>query len=304
MTDPRPVLTIAHSPDPDDAFMWRALGDTDTGTEPLIETGRFRFRAVPADIEALNARAVERGDLDLSAVSYHVYPHIRARYAITSCGSSVGEGYGPKLVARGPLSASEIIPRGLLVARPGKLTTASLTLRLMLGAEPRSLDLSFEEVIGAVAEGRADAGLVIHEGQLTFPEAGLTLVEDLGAWWMRETGLPLPLGANVIRRDIDERFGAGSMREVAGTLRRSIEFGLDRLDEGIKAAHAFGRGVTLEQTREFVRMYVNRRTLDLGAEGAAGIAELLRRAAAAGVLPDAGEIDIVSPGRGGAVGWG
>jgi 1,4-dihydroxy-6-naphthoate synthase len=295
MPESRPVITIAHSPDPDDAFMWRALGDVDTGLEPAIDTGRFRFRAEPADIETLNARAVERGDLDLSAVSYHVYPHIAGRYAITSCGSSMGEGYGPKLVAREPMPASRITERGLLVARPGRLTTASLTLRLMLGVEPKTLDLPFDEVIEAVAEGRADAGLVIHEGQLTYPEAGLALVEDLGDWWKRETGLPLPLGANVIRRDLEDRHGPGTLREITGVLKRSIEHGLDRLDEGVAAAHEFGRGVTLEQTKKFVAMYVNPRTLDLGEAGERAIRELLSRAAAAGALPDAGEIDIVRP---------
>ncbi len=295
MPDDRPVLTIAHSPDPDDAFMWRALGDAEAGVEPLIDTGRFRFRAVPADIETLNARAVATGDLDLSAVSYHVYPHIKDRYAITSCGSSMGEGYGPKLVARDALAPEDILARDLLVARPGRLTTASLTLRLMLGAEPRSVDLSFEDVIDAVVRGDADCGLVIHEGQLTFPEAGLTLVEDLGAWWKRETKMPLPLGANVVRRDIETRFGPGSLADVAGVLKRSIEYGVERLDEGIEAAHAFGRGVTLEQTREFVRMYVSPRTLDMGDEGARAIRELLGRAAGAGLLPDPGPVDIVRP---------
>jgi len=295
MPDDRPLLTIAHSPDPDDAFMWRALGDLDAGLEPTIDTGRFRFRAVPADIETLNARALERGDLDLTAVSYHVYPHIADRYAITSCGSSMGEGYGPKLVAREPMNAAEILERDLRVARPGRLTTASLTLRLMLGAEPRALDLPFDQVIDAVLSGRADAGLVIHEGQLTYPEAGLRLVADLGAWWKSETGLPLPLGANVVRRDLEDRHGSGTLAEVAAILRRSIERGLDRLDENIEAAHAFGRGVTLEQTREFVRLYVSDRTLDLGPEGERGVAELLGRAAAAGLLPNAGPIDVVRP---------
>jgi len=295
MPDDRPVLTIAHSPDPDDAFMWRALGDAETGVEPLIDTGKFRFRAVPADIETLNARAVETGDLDLSAVSYHVYPHIKDRYAITSCGSSMGEGYGPKLVAREAMTPEDILARDLLVARPGRLTTASLTLRLMLGAEPRSIDLSFEDVIDAVVRGDADCGLVIHEGQLTFPEAGLTLVEDLGAWWKRETKMPLPLGANVVKRDIETRFGPGSLADVASSLKRSIAYGVERIDEGVEAAHAFGRGVTLEQTREFVRMYVSPRTLDMGDEGARAIRELLGRAAAAGLLPDPGPVDIVRP---------
>jgi 1,4-dihydroxy-6-naphthoate synthase len=207
----------------------------------------------------------------------------------------MGEGYGPKLVAREQIPASRIIEDGLLVARPGRLTTASLTLRLMLGAEPNTLDLPFDEVIEAVAAGRADAGLVIHEGQLTYPEAGLALVQDLGDWWKRETGLPLPLGANVIRRDLEERHGPGTLAEITGVLKRSIEHGLDRLDEGIAAAHEFGRGVTLEQTREFVAMYVNPRTLDLGEAGEQAIGELLSRAAAAGVLPDAGEIDVVRP---------
>ena len=273
----------------------RALGDVDAGAEPLIDTGPFRFRAEPADIETLNARAIETGDLDLSAVSYHVYPHIKDRYAITSCGSSMGEGYGPKLVAREAMEPEDILSRDLLVARPGKLTTASLTLRLMLGREPRSLDLSFEDVIDAVVSEKADVGLVIHEGQLTYPDAGLVLVEDMGAWWKRETTLPLPLGANVVRRDIEDRCGPGSLAALAAVLKRSIEYAVERLDEGVEAAHAFGRGVTLEQTREFVRMYVSPRTLDMGDEGARAIRELLGRAAGEGLLPDPGPIDIVRP---------
>jgi len=296
VTDDRPVLTIAHSPDPDDTFMWRALGDAEAGVEPAIETGRFRFRAVTADIETLNARAVGPGDLDLSAVSYHVYPHIKDRYAITSCGSSMGEGYGPKLVAREAMPPADLLKKDLLVARPGRLTTASLTLRLMLGAEPRALDLPFEEVIPAVAGGRADAGLVIHEGQLTFGEAGLELVEDLGAWWGRETGGPLPLGANVIRRDLEARHGPGTLREVAGILKRSIEHAVERIEEGIAAAHAYAQTGTLEQTGTFVRMYVNERTLDMGAAGEAAARALLGRAAEAGLLPDPGPIDVVRPG--------
>lgn len=293
--DDRPVLTIAHSPDPDDAFMWRALGDADAGAEPAIDTGRFRFRSVTADIETLNARAVEAGDLDLSAVSYHAYPLIKDRYAITSCGSSMGEGYGPKLVARESMDPAALLERDLLVARPGRRTTASLTLRLMLGAEPRTLDLPFADVIPAVAEGRADAGLVIHEGQLTFGEAGLTLVADLGAWWARETGGPLPLGANVIRRDLEERHGPGTLREVAGILKRSIEHAVERIDEGVAAAHAYAQTGTLEQTGRFVRMYVNERTLDMGEAGEAAARALLGRAAEAGLLPDPGPVDVVRP---------
>ncbi len=295
MPDDRPIITIAHSPDPDDAFMWRALGDVETTAEPLIDTGRFQFRAVPADIEALNDRAISQGDLDLSAVSYHVYPHIKDRYAITSCGSSMGEGYGPKLVARELLLPDEILERDLLVARPGKLTTASLALRLMLGAEPRSLDMPFEKVIDAASEGDADCALVIHEGQLTYHEAGLSLIADLGVWWKAETGLPLPLGASVIRRDLEDRHGKGTLAEITATLKRSIEHALEHIDEGVKTAHAFGHGVTLEQTREFVRMYVSERTLDMGDEGAEGIRQLLTRAASEGLLPDPGPIDIVRP---------
>jgi len=295
MQDPRPVLTIAHSPDPDDAFMWRALGDAAAGAEPLIDTGRFLFRVEPADIETLNARAIDRGDLDLSAVSYHVYPHIRGSYAITAAGSSMGEGYGPKLVAREAITPADILSRGLLVARPGRLTTASLTPRLLLGAEPRAVDMPFDDVINAVATGAADAGLVIHEGQLTYPDAGLTLVEDLGAWWKRETGLPLPLGANVVRRGLEDEHGPGTLAEIAGTLRRSIEHAMERIDEGVAAAHACARGVTLEQTREFVGMYVNARTLDLGRDGRRGVQRLLGRAAEAGLLPDPGEVDIIAP---------
>ena len=300
MAEPRDTvtLTIGHSPDPDDAFMWWPLGSAEPGSPApaSIDTGRYRFVPVAADIEELNGRAAESGDLDITALSMGAYPRVADRYALTSCGSSMGDGYGPRVVARGAMPVSALREPGVRVAIPGERTTAFLTLRLMLGVAPETVVMPFADVTRAVREGEVDAGLVIHEAQITFLDEGLSLVADLGAWWTGETGLPLPLGANAVRRDLDGRFGAGTASEVTGVLRRSIEHALAERERGVDHALGFAQpGTDRARADEFIGMYVNDLTLDAGARGERGVAELYRRAAEAGLMGAPPEATMVRP---------
>ncbi len=294
-----PILTLAHSPDPDDAFMWWPLGDASEGRAPAIDTGGFRFRPVSDDIEALNRRALEQGDLDCTAVSAHTYPHIKDRYAITSCGASFGDGYGPRVIARPDRTrpgTDWLLEEDALTAVPGTRTTAFLTLRLLLGEDFRYEVMPFEQIPKAVADGRVDAGLVIHEAQLTFSELDLELVADVGTWWTEQTGLPLPLGLNVARRDLDARFGAGAARRLTAALERSIRHAMAHRSESLAHALPFAQpGTDRDRADEFVRMYVNERTLDLGERGAEALRRLLGDGFRAGLCPDPGEIDILRP---------
>ena len=279
-------MTLAHSPDPDDAFMWWPL-------EGAIDTGPFRYRLIQDDIQSLNERAIERGDLDITALSIHAYPHVRERYALTAMGSSMGDGYGPRIVAREPRGDGWgwLAEPGVRIATPGRFTTAHLVLRLMLnGAEPNTIETPFDRILDAVAAGEADAGLVIHEGQLTYADAGLSLIADLGVWWRSETGLPLPLGGNAIRRDLDERFGAGSLSAAVAALARSLEHAMSERDESLSHAMAHARGLDPTAADEFVSMYVNRLTIDAGERGADAVALLLGKAHALDLCPDPGEI--------------
>lgn len=299
-------LTLAHSPDPDDAFMWWPLGDTGdfTGTprEASIDTGRFRFTSIPADIHELNVRAVEKGDLDITAVSMYAYAHAADRYMLLSCGSSIGDGYGPKFVGRPGLGHGWIDED--VVAVPGDRTSAFLALRLMLGRAFRYQVMRFDLIAQAVADGKFAAGIVIHESQLTYESFGLSLIADLGAWWKRETGLPMPLGANVIRADTDARYGPGTAQKVAGLLKQSIEYALANRAQGLAVARASAVAdhahatTDPEQTDRFVRMYVNDLTLDFGGPGSpgrTGVETFLNRAVAAGLLPSFGGVRVVSP---------
>lgn len=298
MPDVRPILTIGHSPDPDDAFMWWPLGNAEAGNErePTIDTGRFRFRAVPADIESLNQRAGRGADLDITAMSAHAYPHARGKYRVTSCGASMGDGFGPKVVARGAHGVDWLSAPERLIAVPGEKTSAYLALRMLAGRGFRHVVVDFDRIIEVVAAGGAggpDAGLVIHEGQLTYQRDGLTQIVDLGAWWKQRTGGPLPLGLNCVRRDLDARFGAGALVEVASTLRRSVEHAMERRETGLGVAMGYARGLTLADADTFVGMYVNALTVDMGAVGAGAIARLLREGAASGLCPEPGEIDVL-----------
>ncbi len=275
------LIRCGHSPDPDDAFMFYALA------RERIDTGRYRFLHEMADIETLNRRA-ERGELELSAISLHAYPYVRERYALLNCGCSMGDGYGPMVVAQKSMSTADLA--GLSIAVPGERTTAFLALTLCLGrGRFTHRVMPFDRIIDAVRGGEVDAGLIIHEGQLTYAREGLSLVVDLGVWWQQQTGLPLPLGGNVIRRDL----GEPALSEVAGLLRRSIEYGLAHRAEAIEYAEAFGRNLDRPLTDRFVGMYVNKWTLDYGERGRAAVRELLNRAHAAGLVPDPGPIEFV-----------
>ncbi len=274
-------LTLGHSPDPDDAFMFYALARN------KIDTRGWRFEHVLQDIQTLNERALI-GELDITAISIHAYPYVSHLYALTNCGSSMGDGYGPMVVTRQSMEVDDL--RGRMIAIPGEKTTAFLALNLLLGRETFEYTVvMFDEIVSYVADGKADAGLVIHEGQLTYHRQKLYKVVDLGAWWKESTGLPLPLGGNCIRRDL----GDDTMAEVAAVLKRSIEYGLEHRDEAVKYALQFGRGLTLDLADEFVGMYVNKWTVDYGDPGRRAVRVLLRRAHDAGLVPEVGDIDFV-----------
>ena len=276
------LIRLGHSPDPDDAFMFYALA------EDRIPTGEFRFEHVLRDIETLNDWAAE-GRLEVTAVSVHAYAYLADRYRLLPHGASMGDRYGPMVVASSELDPARL--PSLRVAVPGRLTSAFLELQLAVGPIVDPLIVPFDEILETVAEGRADAGLVIHEGQLTYERHGLVSVLDLGEWWHEETGgLPLPLGANAIRRDLDE---GGASTELSRLLHASIAYGLEHREDALAYAERFGRGLDRDLADRFVGMYVNERTLDYGADGREALAELLRRGHAAGLIPHAIEPDFV-----------
>jgi 1,4-dihydroxy-6-naphthoate synthase len=278
------TIRVGHSPDPDDAFMFHALAND------KLDTGRYRFVHELQDIETLNRRAF-RGELELTAVSLHGYAYLTDKYALCSCGASMGDDYGPMIVARGPLTRESL--RGKTIAVPGTLTTAFLTCCLWMGGRGDEIGKPaqggafrfevhpFDEILNVVAEGRADAGLIIHEGQLTYANQGLQLIVDLGRWWMQETGLPLPLGGNAIRRDL----GRETMEEVTALLKQSIQYGLEHRQEALSHALQYGRDLDRSQADKFVGMYVNDWTLDFGPRGREAIAKLLAHGHDAGLIP-------------------
>ncbi|MFO0874828.1 MAG: MqnA/MqnD/SBP family protein [Phycisphaerales bacterium] len=287
-----PTLTLAHSPDPDDAFMWWPLLALD-GRSPAIDTGRFRFETTALDIELLNQRA-ERAEFDITAISCAQYARVQRRYALTGCGASVGDGYGPKLVARAPMALARLGEPDAVLAVPGTRTTAFMTASLLLGPGTfRHAVVPFDEIIRRVAAGEFTAGIVIHEGQLTFQESGLVLLRDLGAWWRERTGLPLPLGANAIKRDLDDRFGPGTVREVTETLARSVAHALGHRDASVRYALGFARDMDAATADRFVTMYVNHWTLDYGPRGRDAVRRLLAEAHAAGLGPAVDEVTFV-----------
>ena len=264
------ILTIGHSPDPDDAFMFYALA------HDRIDTGDYEFRHHIEDIDRLNQRAFA-GEFEITALSIHAYCYVAGSYVLLSCGASVGDGYGPIIVSRQPLSRADL--EGAKIAIPGVLTTATLTLKLFL-SKFQEVVVPFDRILSAVASGEVDAGVVIHEGQLTYTDHGLHKVADLGAWWKEETGLPLPLGINAVRRDL----GMTAIREVGGLVRRSIEYGLTHRKEALEWAMQYGRGMDEGRADEFVGMYVNHYTRDLGDAGRRALTELLDRAYAEWIL--------------------
>ena len=272
-------IRVGHSPDPDDAFMFWALA-----TERVDARGH-EFEQVLADIQTLNQWA-RAGRLEVTALSLAAYPFVQQDYALLPHGASIGSGYGPIVVASKPRSYEEL--SGLEIVVPGTMTTSFLALRLVLG-DFRHRELPFDEIPDEVASGRADAGLLIHEGQLTFDDYGLVKVLDLGEWWLLETGLPLPLGVNAVRRDL----GPDVIADVSVVLREAIRCGLDNRAEALEYALQFGRGIDAAVADRFVSMYVNELTQDYGDEGRKAVTELLRRGEALGAFPDAVQIDFV-----------
>jgi 1,4-dihydroxy-6-naphthoate synthase len=273
------LIKLGHSPDPDDAFMFWAIA------AGAIDARGFRFEQVLQDIQSLNEWALE-GRLEVTAISLHAYPFVQDRYALLPHGASIGSGYGPILVAREPLAFEQLGSAEIVV--PGRMTTAFLTLRLALG-DFAHRELPFDHILDEVSSGRADVGLVIHEGQLTYEEAGLHKVLDLGEWWLLETGLPLPLGVNVARRDLGDR-----LPDLSAVLLESIQAGLANRREAMRYAMRFGRGIDVKTADRFVEMYVNELTCDYGDEGRRAVAELLGRGDAIGAFPESVRLDYVS----------
>lgn len=268
--EPR-VIRVAHSPDSDDAFMFYALAAGKVDTEGLQYVHELQ------DIETLNQRAL-RGELEVTAVSIHAYAYLSDRYALLPHGSSMGDGYGPRLVAATPRSVTDLA--GARIAVPGPLTTAYLAMRLCL-PDFEAVQMAFDAIEDAVLAGEVDAGLLIHEGQLTFGDRGLHLVVDLGAWWEQETGLPLPLGGNVVRKDL----GPKLVEKVSRHLRASIAYGLDHRADALAHAMSYARGLDDARADTFVGMYVNAWTLDYGETGRRAVREVLARGFAAGIIP-------------------
>ncbi len=313
MAGQRHILRLAHSPDPDDVFMWWPITGKVTrahGKEPerlpmgkaVLDTGRFVFQALPMDIEVLNRRAVEKGDLEITALSLRTWNDVSERYRLTKCGSSFGDGYGPKIVSKsgGRVSGVESLTKDVTIAVPGKRTTAFMVMSLLMGKEAigaKIAEMPFDQVITAVVRGEADAGLLIHEGQVTYEKAGLKLVVDVGAWWKERTGLPLPLGVNVVRRDLDAMCGEGTVVEVASMLRQSLDYALKHREESLDYAMTFalespdGKAITRERVDAYIDMYVNKWTVDMGAAGVQAVEKLLGEGAARGLCPAPKMID-------------
>lgn len=274
---------IGHSPDPDDAFMYYAIA---TGK---IDLRGYAVEQVLEDIESLNRRALA-GELEVTAVSIHAYAHLADRYALMPCGASMGDGYGPLVVAREALTKQELA--GKVVAIPGTLTSAYLAMRLWLGREFGYRVVPFDRILDVVAGGEADAGLVIHEGQLTYGSQGLCKVVDLGVWWKERTeGLPLPLGGNAVRKDL----GAEGMRDLTRIYFDSIAYGLDHREEALSYSLDFGRGLDRNMADRFVGMYVNDLTRDYGERGRAAIRRFLDEGARAGIVPPTAALEFVAP---------
>jgi 1,4-dihydroxy-6-naphthoate synthase len=274
------VITVGHSPDPDDAFMFYALA------HDKVDTGDLTFRHELQDIETLNRRAL-KGELDVSAVSIHAYAFLLETYALLPSGCSMGDRYGPMVVARKPLAVGDLST--VKIAVPGTMTTAFLTLRLLL---PQGFDhevMPFDEIIPAVASGKFDVGLIIHEGQLTFQNQGLHLIVDLGVWWQEKTGLPLPLGGNVVRRDL----GIETIRNISRLIKESIRYSLNHREDALTYALKYARDMDRDLADRFVGMYVNEWTLDYGPRGRAAVAKLLDEAHRACVIPEPVKVEFV-----------
>ena len=278
------TITLGHSPDPDDAFMFYGLA------KELILTYGYKFEHILQDIQTLNERAV-RGELDVTAVSIHAYAYVSENYALLPSGASMGDGYGPMLVAPKAMGKAQVAAAKIAV--PGAMTSAFLALQLWLGRPAKDLNIlivPFDQIFAAVRSGRAQVGLIIHEGQLTFAREGLAVCEDLGAWWKRENdGLPLPLGGNVIHK----RFPAATRSTLARILTQSIQYGLDHRPEAVRHALQYARDMNVDLADKFVGMYVNHWTLDYGEKGREAIRRFLGQAHQHGLLPRRQELEFV-----------
>ena len=274
------LITVGHSPDPDDAFMFYALA------HDKLDTGDLAFRHELQDIETLNRRAL-RGELEVSAVSIHAYAYLADKYALLPSGCSMGDRYGPMVIARRPMKIDEL--RNLTIAVPGTMTTAFLALRLLLPGDVRYEVVPFDEIIPRVAAGKFDAGLIIHEGQLTFQNQGLHLIVDLGVWWQEKTGLPLPLGGNAVRRDL----GGATIRQISRLLKESILYALAHRQDALDYALRYARDMDRSLADRFVGMYVNDWTLDYGQRGRAAVQKLLDEGHRVGVIPHRAAIEFV-----------
>jgi len=272
-------IRVGHSPDADDAFMFYAL------THGKIDTGNLRFREEMQDIEKLNHRAVE-GELEVTALSVHAYGYVQDAYALMTCGGSFGDQVGPIVVARRPMEVGELAD--LRIAVPGTMTSAYLLLKLLLMNFKFEV-IPFDKIMDAVKNGDVDAGLLIHEGQLTYKQEGLHKIVDLGAWWHEDTGLPVPLGVNAVRKDL----GPKLMRKISDLVKASIDWGLAHRSETIAHAMKFGRGLDEETTDRFVGMYVNPLTVDMGAKGREGVKRLLTRGYHAALVPRPSHLEFV-----------
>jgi 1,4-dihydroxy-6-naphthoate synthase len=272
-------ISVAHSPDSDDAFMFYGLATN------KVRVPGLRFTHTLCDIETLNRKAME-GVYDVTAISFHAYPYIQDDYALLPSGGSVGDGYGPMVVATRALSEEAI--KGKRIAVPGTLTTAYLVLNLFAPGIATDI-VPFDQIIPQVLEGKQEAGLIIHEGQLSYVKSGLCRVVDLGAWWHKQTGLPLPLGGNAIRRSL----GSKLMSEVGNALRESIQYALDHREEALAYAMQFARDLDTQLADKFVGMYVNERTIDYGADGREAVNRLLALGHQAGIIPHEARVEFV-----------
>lgn len=273
-------ISIAHSPDSDDAFMFYGLATN------KVRVPGYKFTHVLTDIETLNHKAIDEAFYDVTAISFHAYPYLQNNYTLMACGGSVGDGYGPMIVSQRKLSAAEL--KKTRIAVPGTLTTAYLTLKLY-EPEIETSVVPFDKIIPAVLSGEFDAGLIIHEGQLTYAKDGLIKLLDLGQWWREQTSLPLPLGGNAIRRSLGQKV----QRIATEALRDSIQHALDHRDEALLYAMQFARDLDTQTAHRFVGMYVNERTLDYGADGRQAIVKLLEMGHERGIIPMKADVDFV-----------
>ena len=273
-------ISIAHSPDSDDAFMFYGLATN------KVRVPGYRFTHTLSDIETLNRRAREEAFYDVTAISFHAYPYLQENYTLMGCGGSVGEGYGPMIVSKSPLTPDDL--GKIKIAVPGKLTTAYLALKIFNPAI-ETVTVPFDQIIPSILAGKHDAGLIIHEGQLTYSTSGLFKVIDLGAWWRETTGLVLPLGGNAIRRSL----GAKSHKIISKALRDSIRHALEHREQALEYAMQFARDLDVGMASHFVSMYVNERTIDYGADGREAIRKLLDMGFERGIIPIAPKVEFV-----------